>query len=168
MASKSSEKNSCSLGPIASAIGCQASRSRRTIRGMSIDAYDSRFATRVHSPTRVRIRQEVYGDEFPLEASGNNYATVSELGRMAGELRVGPGQTIVDLGLRLRRPGELGLTTRIVSGSWVAPCQKQVVAGALKMALNCRTRRTEIAAGDTWWRCVDRHPGAATALNPSG
>ena len=73
--------------------------------GMSLDAYDSRFATRVHSPTRVRIRQEVYGDEFPVDASGNNYATVSELRRMARELQVGTGQTLVDLGCGYGGPG---------------------------------------------------------------
>jgi ubiquinone/menaquinone biosynthesis C-methylase UbiE len=47
----------------------------------------------------------VYGDDYPEEARPRSFITLSELRRITGELRVGPGQTIVDLGHGWGGPG---------------------------------------------------------------
>src|SRR5207247_2307612 len=62
------------------------------------DVYGTKFSSHVESPTRQRLRREVFGDDFPEEADPRSFVTVTELGRMARELQVGPGQTFVDLG----------------------------------------------------------------------
>jgi ubiquinone/menaquinone biosynthesis C-methylase UbiE len=61
-------------------------------------AYSAKWASHVESPTRLRIRREVYGDEFPAEVDPRSFVTWTELRRIARELRVGPGDTFVDLG----------------------------------------------------------------------
>jgi ubiquinone/menaquinone biosynthesis C-methylase UbiE len=62
------------------------------------DAYGAKWSSHVESPTRARIRQEVYGDEYPAEVDPRSHLTWSELRRIARELRVGSGDTFVDLG----------------------------------------------------------------------
>jgi cyclopropane fatty-acyl-phospholipid synthase-like methyltransferase len=47
----------------------------------------------------------VYGADYPEEARPRSFITLSELQRIARELRVGPGQTIVDLGCGWGGPG---------------------------------------------------------------
>ncbi|HZO24749.1 MAG TPA: methyltransferase domain-containing protein [Chloroflexota bacterium] len=72
---------------------------------VSGDTYASRHARDFESPTSRRARREVYGDDYPEEARPRSFITLSELRRIAGELRVGPGQTIVDLGCGWGGPG---------------------------------------------------------------
>jgi SAM-dependent methyltransferase len=61
------------------------------------DIYARGWSSHVESPTRQRIRKEVYGDDFPEEADPRGFVTLSELERMAQALDIGPGQTFVDL-----------------------------------------------------------------------
>lgn len=60
--------------------------------------YSARWASHDESPTRQRIRREVYGDEYPVEAEPRSFVTVTELRAIAHDLGVRPGQSIVDLG----------------------------------------------------------------------
>ena len=60
--------------------------------------YSARWSSHDESPTRQRIRREVYGDDYPVEADPRSYVTLSELRAIARDLGVGPGQAIVDLG----------------------------------------------------------------------
>jgi ubiquinone/menaquinone biosynthesis C-methylase UbiE len=62
------------------------------------DTYCQKFGRDIESPTRRRLRREVYGDEYPEEARPRSFVTRSELRRVAAEIGVGPGQTFVDLG----------------------------------------------------------------------
>jgi SAM-dependent methyltransferase len=62
------------------------------------DAYGAKWASHVESPTRRRIRSEVYADEYPAEVDPRSFLTWTELRRLARELRVGRGDTFVDLG----------------------------------------------------------------------
>src|SRR5215211_115839 len=90
------------LGP-ARAIG----RARKGAAAMSHDAqqgppprdaYGAKWASHVESPTRQRIRSEVYADEYPADVDPRSYLTWTELRRLARELRLGRGDTFVDLG----------------------------------------------------------------------
>ncbi len=69
------------------------------------DAYGAKWASHVESPTRQRIRREVYGDEYPAEVDPRSFLTWTELRRLARELRVGRGDTFVDLGCGHGGPG---------------------------------------------------------------
>jgi SAM-dependent methyltransferase len=69
------------------------------------DAYSAKWSSHVESPTRARLRREVYGDEYPAEVDPRSFLTWTELRRIAKELRVGPGDTFVDLGCGQGGPG---------------------------------------------------------------
>ena len=60
--------------------------------------YSAKWSSHDESPTRQRIRREIYGDEYPVEADPRSYVTLTELRAMAQDLGVGAGQTIIDLG----------------------------------------------------------------------
>lgn len=60
--------------------------------------YSARWSSHDESPTRQRIRREVYGDEYPVEADPRSYVTVTDLRAITRDLGVGPEQSIVDLG----------------------------------------------------------------------
>ena len=60
--------------------------------------YSTKWSSHDESPTRQRIRREVYGDEYPVEADPRSFVTLTELRAMARDLGVGVGQTIVDVG----------------------------------------------------------------------
>jgi ubiquinone/menaquinone biosynthesis C-methylase UbiE len=62
------------------------------------DAYSAKWGSHIGSPTRRRIRREVYGDKYPAEMDPRSFLTWTELRRIARELRVGQGDTFVDLG----------------------------------------------------------------------
>lgn len=64
----------------------------------SEQGYSAKWSSHDESPTRQRIRREVYGDEYPVDADPRSFVTLTELRAMARDLRVGEGQTIVDLG----------------------------------------------------------------------
>lgn len=68
------------------------------VRPQQGQGYSARWSSHDESPTRQRIRREVYGDDYPVEADPRSYVTLTELRAIARDLDVGPGRTIVDLG----------------------------------------------------------------------
>ena len=60
--------------------------------------FDRSHATHARSATLQRIWRDAYGDEYPEETSPSNFIPRSTLRRLADALRVGPGDTLVDLG----------------------------------------------------------------------
>ena len=62
------------------------------------EKFDRSHAIHARSATLRRIWRDAYGDEYPEEASPNGFIPRSILRRLADELRVGPGETLVDLG----------------------------------------------------------------------
>ena len=68
------------------------------IRPQQGQGYSARWSSHDESPTRQRIKREVYGDDYPVEADPRSYVTLTELRAIARDLDVGPGRTIVDLG----------------------------------------------------------------------
>lgn len=71
---------------------------QETDGGATSDTYCLKFGRDLESPTRRRLRREVYGDEYPDDAQPRSFVTRSELRRIGREIGVGPGQTFVDLG----------------------------------------------------------------------
>lgn len=63
------------------------------------------FSTYGQSPAHRAIFREVYGAEYPEEAGPLSYLSMSELRRVAREVRVAPGQTLTDLGCGRGGPG---------------------------------------------------------------
>ena len=57
------------------------------------------------SAVQARVWREVLGDEYPAEVEPYSYVSVSELHRFAHDLRVGPGDTLVDVGCGRGGPG---------------------------------------------------------------
>ena len=94
------------------------------------------------SPSRVqeRVWRDVLGSEYPVGLDPSSWVAVSELERFARELRVGPGNTLVDLGC-----GRGG------AGLWVAAALGARLVGidiaqaALETA-RARARAMELAA----------------------
>ena len=83
----------------------------------------SAAASEPEDSTRRRIRREVYGEEYPAEVDPRSYLTWTELRRLAGELRVGPDDTFIDLGCGEGGPGlwVAGETRASVVGIDLAP-----------------------------------------------
>lgn len=75
------------------------------VRSPSSDHYNARYASHVESPTRQRIRRDVYGDEYPTDADPRSFITLTELHSLADALQIGPGQAFVDLGCGHGGPG---------------------------------------------------------------
>jgi ubiquinone/menaquinone biosynthesis C-methylase UbiE len=70
--------------------------------------YDAVYATLPSSPTLQRLwREHACGIDFPAEFYHISFVTLSELQRMANELRVRAGNTFVDLGCGLGGPALL-------------------------------------------------------------
>jgi ubiquinone/menaquinone biosynthesis C-methylase UbiE len=67
--------------------------------------FDMLFSAVARSATLQQIWRDAYGDEFPAEAEPFGYVTLTDLRRMAHELRVGAGDTIADLGCGRGGPG---------------------------------------------------------------
>jgi SAM-dependent methyltransferase len=59
--------------------------------------FEETYATDA-SPVQERIWREVFGDEYPEGVDPYSFVTRSELDRFAREVRVGPGQTLLDIG----------------------------------------------------------------------
>jgi ubiquinone/menaquinone biosynthesis C-methylase UbiE len=67
--------------------------------------YDVVYAAMPRSPTLWRVwKQHAAGADFPDELSHISFVTVAELERIAGELRLSTGQTLIDLGCGLAGP----------------------------------------------------------------
>src|SRR3712207_6401443 len=89
--------------------------------------YASQRGAYVDSPTRRRIRREVYGDEYPDNVDPRSYVTWTELRRIAHELGVGPGARFIDLGCG---PGGPGLWVARETGAAVVGIDLEAVGVA--------------------------------------
>src|SRR3712207_6416933 len=81
------------------------SQKPRSASPASGDTYSSRHPRDFESPTSRRARREVYASDYPEDARPRSFITLSELRRIAGDLHIGWGQTIVDLGCGWGGPG---------------------------------------------------------------
>jgi SAM-dependent methyltransferase len=67
--------------------------------------YDAVYGATPNSPTLRRIWHEIAeGPDFPEEFGHISFVTLPELQRMAAELRLSPGDTLVDLGCGMAGP----------------------------------------------------------------
>jgi len=70
--------------------------------------YDAVYAAMPNSPTLRQLwREHAAGLDFPDEFAHISFVTLKELRRMTQELRLSPGQTLVDLGCGLAGPSLL-------------------------------------------------------------
>ena len=53
------------------------------VRPRQGQGYSARWSSHDESPTRQRIRREVYGDDYPVEADPRSFVTVTELRAIA-------------------------------------------------------------------------------------
>jgi ubiquinone/menaquinone biosynthesis C-methylase UbiE len=96
------------------------------------------------SPVQERIWREVFGDEYPEGVDPYSFISRSELARFADEVRVGPGQTLVDLGC-----GRGG------AGLWVAAATGAKLIGidiAEAALVAARARATAMGSAATFHR----------------
>lgn len=67
--------------------------------------YDAVYAAMPNSPTLQRLwREHAAGLDFPEDFAHISFVTISQLSRMARELRLSPGETLVDLGCGMAGP----------------------------------------------------------------
>lgn len=66
---------------------------------------DAIFSGQGESPTHKGIFRDVYGADYPEEAEPLSYVSLSELRRVAREVRIDAGQTLADLGCGRGGPG---------------------------------------------------------------
>jgi SAM-dependent methyltransferase len=66
--------------------------------------FNETFAAPV-SAVAARIWSEVLGDEYPANLDIHSFVSISELNRFAGELRLSPGDVLVDVGCGRGGPG---------------------------------------------------------------
>src|SRR6266446_7334069 len=69
-------------------------------------AWDAFYTQPRVAEFRRRLYLEAFGEEYPADEATDGYITRSELRDMVAALRVGPGQTIVDLGCGRGGPGQ--------------------------------------------------------------
>lgn len=123
-------------------VYCLPGRGESSLRGPGMSAggprerWDANFAGRARGQTLERIWRAAYGEEYPQEADPNGWTTLSELRRIASELRVGPRETFVDLGCGAGGPG-----------LWVARATGAAVVGidVSAVAVEQATRRASVS-----------------------
>ena len=71
----------------------------------SMEAWDAYFAGTPNSETVLRIWRDVYGDDYPEGVEPTSFVTMTDLVRIAQELSIGSGDTLVDLGCGRGGPG---------------------------------------------------------------
>ena len=101
------------------------------------------FAAVSHSPTLRHIWRVVYGADYPEQADPFSFVTLTDLHRIAEELEVGRGQTIVDLACGRGGPGlwiakQTGASLVGVDFSEVAVAQAQQRASQLGLSEQAR------------------------------
>jgi len=69
------------------------------------ELFNTGFAGWSKSPTLRHVWRKVYGGDYPEEVDPFSFVTVTDLRRIAQELRVGPGQTFADLACGRGGPG---------------------------------------------------------------
>jgi SAM-dependent methyltransferase len=153
------------------------------------EGFNVLFAAVSHSPTLRQIWRAVYGLDYPEEADPFSFVTLTDLRRIAGELRVGRGQTVVDLACGRGGPGlwvarETGASLIGVDFSEVAIEQAQQRAGQLGLSERARFHVADAAATglpgatadgvisvDSFWLFPDKVGAAAEVariLHPGG
>jgi SAM-dependent methyltransferase len=76
------------------------------VDGLTVtERYARAFDPATRREPHQRIRRRIFGAEYPEEADPNSFVTLTDLRRIARELRVGAGQLIVDLGCGRGGPG---------------------------------------------------------------
>src|SRR3990170_3263470 len=115
--------------------------------------YDAVYAAAGKSPTLRRLWHEhAEGSDFPEEFGHISFTTLRELQRVAAELRLRPGDTLVDLGCGMAGPAlwgtrETGARLTGVDASLVAT--EQATARAEKLGLAGRARFVVGSYADT-------------------
>lgn len=71
------------------------------------ETFNTLFAGSAGSSTLRRLWREAFGDDYAEEADPLSFVTLTDLRRIAREIRVGPSQTFVDLGCGSGGPGLL-------------------------------------------------------------
>jgi SAM-dependent methyltransferase len=147
------------------------------------------FAAVSHSPTLRSIWRVVYGLDYPEEADPFSFVTLTDLRRIAAELGVGRGQTMVDLACGRGGPGlwiarETGASLVGVDFSEVAVQQAQQRASQLGLSERARflVRNADatglpgstldaVMSADSFWLFPDKTGVAAEVariLRPGG
>lgn len=140
-------------------------------------SYNAKWSANDESPTRQRIKREVYGDDYPAEADPRGVVTLPELRAIARDLRVGPGRTFADLGCGPGGPGlwlarETGAAVLGLDLSSIGVARAAERAEELGLANRARFRVADLTATglpdagfdgavsiDTLWAVPDK-PGA--------
>ena len=147
------------------------------------------FAAVSQSPTLRNIWRVVYGLDYPEEADPFSFVTLTDLRRIAGELEVGRGQTLVDLACGRGGPGlwiakETGASLVGVDFSEVAVDEARQQASQLGLSEHARflvgnadatglpeSSLDAVMSVDSFWLFPDK-PGAAAEvariLRPGG
>jgi SAM-dependent methyltransferase len=111
-----------------------------TDRSLVEAGYDAVHAAMPGSPTLNRLwREHAAGLDFPEELAHISFVTIAQLQRMADELRLSPGMTLVDLGCGMGGPAlwvarHTGAKLVGVDLSAVAVAQATARAAALGLA----------------------------------
>jgi SAM-dependent methyltransferase len=116
------------------------------------ESFNVIFAAVSHSPTLRHIWRVVYGLDYPEEADPFSFVTNPDLRRIAAEVEVGPGQTIVDLACGRGGPGlwiarETGASLVGVDFSEIAV--EHAIQRAVQLGLSERARFVVADAGST-------------------
>lgn len=67
--------------------------------------FDASYTRQTNRETRRQVWREVYGDDYAEDADPYSFVSRTELARFAEELRVGPGELLLDLGCGRGGPG---------------------------------------------------------------
>jgi ubiquinone/menaquinone biosynthesis C-methylase UbiE len=103
-------------------------------------AWDAFYTQPQVAEFRRRLYLEAFGEEYPADEATDGYITRSELREMVGALRVGPGQTIADLGCGRGGPGQwiAGATGAALVGiDFSAMALEQARARARQLGTTC-------------------------------
>ncbi len=114
-----------------------------TDRSLVEAGYDAVYAAMPGSPTLRRLwREHAAGLDFPDEFAHISFVTIAQLRRMAGELRLSPEKTLVDLGCGMGGPALwVGRQTgaKLVGVDLSAVAVAQATARAAALGLTDRT-----------------------------
>ena len=95
--------------------------------------YDAVYASMPHSPTLRKLwREHAAGPGFPDEFAHISFVTLAQLQRMAGELRLGPGDTLVDLGCGMGEAAVAALSAEMSLTLERKPYKRRVFAAATR------------------------------------
>ena len=115
--------------------------------------YDAVYAATPNSPTLRRLwHQHAEGPDFPEEFGHVSFVTLDQLRRMAAELRLEPGQTLVDVGCGRGGPAlwmarETG--ARLVGVDFSSVAVQQATARAAELGLAGQARFVVGSFADT-------------------